>query len=44
MHQVQHGYRQLHGSLERLVPKSVRLMAVRAFGLRCGQFVVVGMD
>jgi hypothetical protein len=30
---VQHGYKKLEGSLEKLVPKTVRLVAGKAFGL-----------
>ena len=39
---VQHGYRELKGSLERLVPKSARIVAGTAFGLRRGTFVLCG--
>jgi len=41
---VERGYKQLHGSLEKLVPKSARLVAGKAFGLRRGHFVVVWKD
>jgi hypothetical protein len=39
-----HGYRQLHKSLEPLVPKSFRLVGGRAFGLPRAIFVLVWMD
>jgi hypothetical protein len=38
---VRNGYRELKGSLERLVPKSVRVVAGKSLGLRRGTFVLV---
>jgi hypothetical protein len=41
---VRHGYRRLEGSLERLAPKTARLVDGKALGLPRGRFVVVWMD
>jgi hypothetical protein len=41
---IDHGYKELTGSLERLLPRSVRLVPGRSLGLRRGTFVLLWME